>query len=123
VNLFFLSEFLLIHFGTCKVFFSKHLWGEGGGPSSAFLTRVGLREIKLKYIFVYFSLLEILLTGGHYLDFNVSTDKVLSKSTFLFKTSFIRSHIRYRVKTSIIRSHIRYRVKTSIHIHLIPTIL
>jgi hypothetical protein len=35
-------------------------------------------------LFVYFSLymplLEILWTGGHYLDFNVSPDKVLSKS-------------------------------------------
>ena len=56
-----------------------------GGSSSAYLTRVGgLREVKIKYLFVYFSLntalLKILLTGGHCLDFNLSPDKVLSKS-------------------------------------------
>ena len=56
-----------------------------GGPSSAYLTRVGgLREVKIKYILIDFlhclPLLEILSPGGHYIDFNVSSDKVLSKS-------------------------------------------
>ena len=56
-----------------------------GGPSSAYLTRVGgLREVKIKYILLYFThympLLEILSPGGHYLDFNVFSGKVLSKS-------------------------------------------
>ena len=55
------------------------------GPSSAYLTRVGgLREVKIKYIFVYFTyylpLLENLSPGGRYLDLNASSDKVLSKS-------------------------------------------
>ena len=56
-----------------------------GGPSSAYLTRVGgLREVKIKYTFVDFSLnippLDFLMTGGLILDFNLSPDKVLSKS-------------------------------------------
>ena len=60
-----------------------------GGPSSAYLTRVGgSREVKIKYILVYFTyylpLLEILSPGGCYLDFNVSSDKVLSKSNVPF---------------------------------------
>ena len=51
-----------------------------GGPRSAYLPRVlGLREVKIKYPFVYFSLnmplLEILLTGGRSLDFNVVWSK------------------------------------------------
>jgi hypothetical protein len=54
-------------------------------PSSAFFIRGwGLREVKIKYILVnlsfYMPVLEILSTGGHYLDFNGSSDKVLSKS-------------------------------------------
>ena len=53
-----------------------------GGPSSPYLKRVGgLREVKLIYIFVYFSLymprFRNFLTGGHYLEFNVSPDKLL----------------------------------------------
>ena len=56
-----------------------------GGPSSAYRTRVGgLREVKIKYFFVYFSLnmptLDFLMTGGLILDLNLSPDKVLSKS-------------------------------------------
>ena len=55
------------------------------GPSSTYLTRVGgLREVKLKQMFVYFSLnmplLGFLMTGGLFLDFNLSLDKVWSKS-------------------------------------------
>jgi hypothetical protein len=49
------------------------------------LTRVGgLREVKIKYLFVYFSLamppLGFLMTGGLILDFNLSPYKVWSKS-------------------------------------------
>ena len=74
---------------------SAYLTGVGGpsspylakfwGPSSAYLTRFGgLREVKIKYFLVYFthylSLLEILSSGRHYLDFNASSGQVLSKS-------------------------------------------
>ena len=49
------------------------------------LIRVGgLRGVKIKYMLAYFSLsmplFGVLMTAGHYLDFNLSTDKVWSKS-------------------------------------------
>ena len=83
---------LHVRVGGSSSAYMTRVWGPSspyltrvGGHSSAYLTRVGgLREVKIKYIFVYFSLnlplLEVLLTVGHYLYFNVSPGKFLSKS-------------------------------------------
>ena len=49
----------------------------------------GLREVKIKYLFAYFSLnmslYGFLMTGGLFLDFNLSPDKVWSKSNVSLK--------------------------------------
>ena len=47
-------------------------------------------------------LLEILLTGEHYLDYNLSPDKVLSMSNVPLKVTFVSyltlSHINAKIK-------------------------
>ena len=64
--------------------------------SSAYLTGVWVeREVKMKCIFLYFSLLEPLLAVsmfiGHCLDLKPSSEKIFLGATFLFKAYSITS--------------------------------